>query len=142
MPTTFRVDVVTGIVSTLNTYKSSNPTLLRDVHTARPAHIGETPVAWLGNRNETEVHTTGLRDRVISVDVVVADVVPDNEQAAGRMDILWDALADAFTAAPHLVSSSSVAEVTTIAEGEVDYGGVPYRVLIFTVQAIKSEGRN
>lgn len=142
MPTTFRVDTVAGILSVLNTYKTANPSLLRAVHTARPEHIGETPVAWLGNRNEAEVHTQGLRDRNITIDVFVADVYSDSAQVAGRMDILWDALADAFTADPHFVSSSSVAEVTTIAEGEVDYGGVPYRVLVFTVSAIKSEGRN
>lgn len=139
---TFRVDLVTALVSLLNTYKTANPTLLRDVHTARPAHIGETPIAWIGNRNESEVHDSGTRTRVISVDVVIADVVPDNEQAAGRMDVLWDALVDVFTAAPHMVSGSSVVEVTTIAEGETDYGTVPYRILVISVTANLIEGRN
>lgn len=139
---TFRVDLVAALRSTLNTYKTANPTLLRDVHTARPAHIGETPVAWIGNRNESETHDSGTRTRLITVDVVIADVIPDNEQAAGRMDTLWDALVDTFTAAPHMVSGSSVVEVTSIAEGEDDYGGVPYRILVITVSANLIEGRN
>jgi hypothetical protein len=144
MPTTFRHDVVAGLVATLNTYKSSNPTLLRAVYTARPAHIAETPCAYIGSRSEVIEHTSGLRNRNINgITAVILDVQPDNQQTADRMDVLVDALLDAFTAAPHMASANTVVTPTAVTDDEDDYGGVTYRLAVFSFgEAIISEGRN
>lgn len=142
MATTFRADTVSGIVTTLRAYSTANPTKLRQVRTARPSSIGETPLAYIGRRPETVGHDQGLRARTMAVQVVFVDVLTDNEESLGRLDPLADAVLDAFTAAPHLANDDAVTQVVSIEDGEDDYGtNVRYETVTMTLQSAIQEGR-
>lgn len=145
MPTTtFRQDAVAGLMTVLNAYKTTNPTLLRGVYSARPGGPAfEKPCAYVGGRDETQVHTDATRTRTLTgLQVIVLDTFPDNAQTADRMDVLVDGLTDAFTAAPHALGGNSVVSVTSIADTEVQMGEAIYRGAIFTFgTAVAQEGR-
>jgi hypothetical protein len=92
---------VAELLAALQAFRAANPTLLLGVLPARPKSLSNAslPVAWVGSRDETLVHTGALRTRTFSgLTVEVADTVPDNDQAEARMDILIDGLMDLFTA--------------------------------------------
>lgn len=144
--TTKRQDTVAGLVSVLTAFKVANPTLLRAVYTARPGAFPETPCAYIGDRDETIDHTAGIRRRTFAPTIVVVDVLVDNEQTEDRMDILIDALVDAFTAAPFVVEATSLQQ-TGVTDGQVDLEGpntvTHYRGSTLTFgQIIYQEGRN
>lgn len=139
-----RTDFVTGLVSVLNTYKTANPTLLRAVYTARPAGPAfEKPCAYVGSRDETTTHDSGLRTRTfVGLTLWILDTFPDNQQTADRMDILVDGLQDAFTAAPHAGGGNTVISVTSVNDTEVTMGEAIYRAAVFTfAQGVVQEGR-
>ena len=145
MPTTtFRQDAVAGLMTVLNAYKTAHPTLLRGVHSARPGgNAFEKPCAYVGSRDESVTHDSGIRTRTLTgLQVVVLDTFPDNAQTADRMDVLVDGLLDAFTAAPHALGGNSVVSITSIADSEVTMGEAIYRAAIFTFgTAVAQEGR-
>lgn len=144
MGTTFRADSVAGLMTVLNAYKTAHPALLRGVYSARPGGpTFEKPCAYVGNRDETQMHDSGIRTRTLTgLQVIVVDTFPDNAQTADRMDVLVDDLSDAFTAAPHALGGNSVVSVTSIADTEVQMGEAIYRGAIFTFgTAVAQEGR-
>jgi hypothetical protein len=139
-----RTDFVTGLVSVLNTYKTANPTLLRGVYTARPEGSAfEKPCAYVGSRDESVTHDSGLRTRTFGgLTVWILDTFPVNEQTADRMDILVDGLQDAFTAAPHAGSGNTVISVTSVNDTEVTMGEAIYRAAVLTfASGVAQEGR-
>jgi len=141
---TFRVDAVAGVMAVLNTYRTSNPTKLRAVYSARPAGPAfEKPCAYVGTRDETTTHDSGIRTRTLTgLQVVLLDTFPDNAQTADRLDILVDGLQDAFTAAPHMLGNNTVAAVTNVNDTEVTMGEAIYRAVVFTLSAaVAQEGR-
>jgi len=141
---TARTDFVTGLVSVLNTYKTANPTLLRGVYTARPEGSAfEKPCAYIGSRDESVIHDSGLRTRTfVGLTVWVLDTFPVDQQTLDRMDIVVDGLQDAFTAAPHAGGGNTVIAVTSVADTEVTMGDAIYRAAVFTfASGVVSEGR-
>lgn len=139
-----RTDFVTGLVTVLNAYKTAHPTLLRGVYTARPAGPAfEKPCAYVGSRDETTAHDSGLRTRTFNgLTVWILDTFPDNQQTADRMDILVDGLQDAFTAAPHAGGGNTVVSVTSVNDTEVTMGEAIYRAAVFTfASGVVAEGR-
>lgn len=139
-----RTDFVTGLVSVLNTYKTANPTLLRGVYTARPEGSAfEKPCAYIGNRDETTAHDSGLRTRTfVGLTVWILDTFPVNQETADRMDVLVDGLQDAFTNAPHAGGGNTVISVTSVQDTEVTMGDAIYRAAVFTfASGVVQEGR-
>jgi hypothetical protein len=139
-----RAEFVAGLVSVLNTYKTANPTLLRGVYTARPDGVAfEKPAAWVGNRDETTRHDSGIRTRNFpGLTVWVADTFPVDQQTQDRMDVLVDGLQDAFTNAPHAGGGNTVIAVTSVSDTEVAMGEAIYRAAVFTfADANAQEGR-
>lgn len=141
---TFRADAVAGLLTVLNAYRTTNPTLLRGVYSARPDGTAfEKPCAYVGTRNETVGHDSGIRTRTLSgLTVVVLDTFAVNAQTLDRMDVLVDGILDAFTAAPHALGGNSVTSVTSITDSEVQMGEAIYRAAIFTFgTSVAQEGR-
>jgi hypothetical protein len=138
---TFRSDVATAIQSVAQTYATANPTLLKKVTRARPAGFGNTPHAYVGSRPESIVHTEGLRRRTINPQLVVVSAFTDNEQDMDAMDDLADALLDAYTAAPHAISGSTLLEPIGIEDVEDQVGTVSYPGFAITFRAIIQQGR-
>lgn len=153
MATTFRSDLVAGVLSVLTAQKAATPTLLRAVYPARPGSFSETPCAYIGARDETITHGGGsagygLRTRTFTgLSVVIVDALPDPTQTIDRLDDLVDALVDRFTAAYAVVAGgSSILEMTGVSDTDVEVAGVNgpivYRGCVLTFgRTFISEGR-
>lgn len=139
MATTFRSDVAGAVLTLLTTFQTANPSLLRHIHRARPANVSETPSAWIGEIAENIVQTSGVRRRSFVVPVVIVDVLVDSSETGGRMDDLVDLLIDAFTAAPHAVSGTTLIEPTGVSEVEIEG---PFRGVQINVSGLIQEGRS
>lgn len=143
MTTTFRQDIVDGILAVLNTYIAANPTLLVRAYRSKPINVaaGDLPAAYVDLRNEVIRHDAGIRDRTMSPTVVVVDRYADAIETGERMDIVVDGLVDAFTAAPQLTSGTiwdrmDIRDVP-IEIGEYEYAGVRITIPDVSIQ----EGR-
>jgi hypothetical protein len=142
MTTTFRADARTSLHTLLDTFKTNNATLIRQVYKARPPDFGSCPCAYVGGITEPRiVHTSGVRQRDLELNIVVVDELQDNEETSGRIDVLTDALLDALTAAPHAVSALTVQQPVRVEAGELDVGGVIYAANVIVVSASIQEGR-
>lgn len=148
MTTTGRQDVVDGLVAVLEAFQAANPTLLRKVYSRRPGSFdGEKPVAFVGNRDELILHTSGTRQRTFAPTVVIVDVFGDNEQSAGRMDALVDGLVDTFTANPHAIDGAVLSQTAVldieIEQPKADGGSIHYpaTTLVFG-EIVLMEGRS
>jgi hypothetical protein len=143
-PTTFREDVVDGIMAVLNTYIAANPTLLVRAYRSKPLNVGagDLPAAYIDFRNEDINHSEGTRTRTMSPSFVVVDRVADNIETGDRLDPLVDDLVDAFTAQPQLVTGTiwdrmTVADIPVVI-GEYEFAGVRFTIPDVTI----SEGRD
>jgi len=140
----FRAQAVAGLMTTLNAYRTSNPTLLRGVYSARPAGPAfEKPCVYIGSRDETIRHDSGIRTRTLAgLTIVVLDTFPDNVQTTDRMDILIDGLVDKITDTPHALGANTVTSVTSVVDSEVTMGEAIYRAAILTLaSSVAQEGR-
>jgi hypothetical protein len=140
----FRTLVRAGVVATLTTYSTANPTLLRKVWTGRPGSlsIGELPCAWIDAVDAERIpHANGIRQSQLVARVTFADVVPDGPEAEARSDILIDAILDALTADYHSAGGNSITEPRAYAERLVSEGPVPYLAVDIEVLAYVAEGR-
>lgn len=142
--TTFRADVVAGLVTVLTSYRTSNPSLLRGIYSARPdGPAFEKPCAYIGNRGESVRVDSGIMTRTLTPEVVLLDTFPVNEETLDRMDILVDDLVEAFVEAPHAAGANTVIGSTfTVTDTEIAMGDAVYRAVVFTfADALDQEGR-
>ncbi len=119
--TTFREDVRAGIVTTLNSFKSANPTLLRHVWRVRPESftLGDLPAMTVGNLTESINTTQGIRQRQMDgFTLTITDNVADNTETSDRGDLLVDAIMDFLTANYHMASGVSIVEPIGVTDGE------------------------
>jgi len=104
MTTTFRSDITAGLVTILDAFIATNPTLLRRSERARPPSIaGDLPIAFVDGRNEDIRHDSGTRMRVMTPSVLVVSPIGDNVETVVRHDALVDLLLDHFTSYPHII---------------------------------------
>src|ERR1035437_296620 len=77
--TTFREQLVAGIMSVLTQFIAANPTMLRKIYGARPGSLAgsELPAAYIGSRDATFTYPNQMRQSHITVIVGVVDAVPD-----------------------------------------------------------------
>lgn len=138
----FRTLVRAGVVTTLNAYKTANPTQLRRVGTARPASMEELPCAWVDSIDARRIdHYSGLRQTELLVSVVLADNIVDSEEEIIRADALVDGLEDALTAAYHSASGESIVEPIGYRQLLITEGPVPYAATEYQLRATLAEGR-
>ena len=137
---TYRSDFVAGVAAVAQTYATANPTLLKKVTTARPAGFGDTPHAYVGGRPESIIHTSGTRQRTLSLTLVVVSSEPDTVEVRDRMDDLADALIDAYTAA-HSQVPGCLIEPIGVEDIEDQVGTVSYPGFQITIRALVLEGR-
>jgi hypothetical protein len=141
--TTFRKDIVDGLITILDAFKAANPTLLRRTFRVRPPHWNtDLPLAFVGPRPETTNHDQGTRTRIVSVSVSFVDRITDNEETMTRMDLLVDAFADHLTGYPHITPNTIWNRWTTLDE-QIDVGdGTALQAVTFTVPDLSiQEGR-
>lgn len=145
MPTsTFRADIVDGIMAVLNAYIAANPTQLVRAYRSKPLNVaaGDLPAAYVDVRNEVINHSEGVRVRVMTPTIVVVDRAVDNIETGDRMDPLIDDLVDAFTATPQLATGTiwdrmDIRDIP-VEIGEYEYAGVRITISDITIR----EGRS
>lgn len=143
MATTFRQDIVSGLVTILEDFKVTNPTLLRRVFPVRPPHWNtDLPCAFVGDRPETTNHDVQIRTRTLSVSVTFVNRITDNTETMAVMDTLVDAFADHLTGYPHITPNTIWNRWTTLDE-QIDVGdGTALQAVTFTVPDLSiQEGR-
>lgn len=114
MSTTFRQDVTTAVVTSLDVFIAANPTLLRRSELTRPPSVmGDLPLAFVDSRDERIRWDAQTMDRVMTLPVVVVWPMADNNETVRRADVLVDALVDHFNVnSIHFVPNSSWTEMT------------------------------
>jgi hypothetical protein len=143
MASTFRQDIVAGLLTILDAFKTANPTLLRRTFAVRPPHWNtDLPCAFVGPRPESTNHDQGTRTRIVSVSVSFVDRITDNTETMDRMDILVDKFADHLTTYPHITANTIWNRWTTLDE-QIDVGdGTALQAVTFTVNDLSiQEGR-
>lgn len=146
--TTFREDVRAGIVSTLGTFRTANPTLLRKIWTVRPESftVGDLPAMTVGNLTEDIATANGIRQRQMSgFTVEITDQIADNLEASNRGDLLVDAIMDFLTASFHMASATSIVEPIGVTDGDTGAIGEGTNLFwysqVITFRAYVAEGR-
>lgn len=142
MPTTARYDLIGGIVTTLTTFRTANPDLLRGVTTARPESYPDLPAAFPDAISESVLHDSGTRTRTMTASVLVVRRITNNAETMAAWHVLVDLLADAFTAVPQFSANTIWSRMTITDEdapfGDYDFAGVRFTFTDMTVM----EGRN
>ena len=111
--TTFRQDVTTAIVASIDAFIAANPTLLRRSEQARPPSVmGDLPLAFVDGRDERIHFDAQTMDRVMTIAVVVVSQMADNVETLIRHDIVTDALIDHFNGYISFVPNSSWTDLT------------------------------
>ena len=146
--TTWRSDVVAGVLAVLAAQKTATPTQLRAVYSSRPGSFPEVPAAYIAGRDEDIGYSFGLRTRTMrGLQVVLVDAMPDPIQAGDRLDDLVDLLVDRFTAAyAQVAGGNSMLELSGVTDTEVETPGangpVVYRGAILSFgRTFITEGR-
>ena len=137
----FRTDFRAGCKDVLDTYSAANPTLLPHVYDYPPESFN-TPCAYVEKAvTETYRHTSGLRQRVARVNVVIVNKLVSNDQATDEQDVLLDGLIDAFTADPHAAGATTLLEPVGATDTELEASGTRYAGAVLTIEGSIQEGR-
>lgn len=141
---TFRADTISATVDILRACQTANPTKLRQVRTARPSSVSETPCAYLGRRPGNVLQfDSGTRAQNLGVEVVLVDSLSDNEETLGRLDALADLLLEWFTVNPHAAGGTRLLQVAQIEDGEEEYGtNVRYETVTLRLASTSGVGRS
>jgi hypothetical protein len=127
MPSTFRTDITSGLVTILDAFITANPTLLRRSERGRPPSVvGDLPIAWVDRRDESIVHDSGTRTRTMQPSVLVVAPITDNVETVIRFDTLVDLLVDHFTDYPH-ITSNTIWSAMTVEDESYSEGEEPVR---------------
>lgn len=137
-------DVRAGIVTVLEQVKTANPTLLGEVHSARPASFAlGLPLAYVGDFRANIHREASLRQWTGGQqDVVVVATSWDNEEWQADMDTLVQTIVDAFPADGHIVPNLVAEPVALRTAAELVEGGISYPAVVITIGRITHlEGR-
>src|SRR5688572_22565020 len=104
MATTFRADVVAGLVAMVDAFGAANANTLVACETERPTHFAfSLTLPYISARPEAISHTSGTRERVMSPSVTF---VKPGTLRMSDFDALVDSLVDWFTGYPHIVTGT------------------------------------
>ena len=148
----FRTDARTAFASLLAAFaadfNASAPakSKIQSTHRARPGSY-RPPCLYVGEIREPRIeHTMGLRNRDMTIELVLMQGQYDNEQTADRQDVLVDAFHDWLTARPHAIGPNIVMNQVSTDDAEITVAtnGAPvhYFATVFSVNADISEARN
>jgi hypothetical protein len=143
--TTFRRDVTERLAALAEDFKNAPPTLLLRVYKRRPTGFTpDLPAVYVGSKNETITHTSGLRQRTMEPQLVlVGNPTGAPDEIADEVDTLVDYFLDYITVHPHAISSNTVTQVTTIRDVELEVDDVVYPAAVLTLgDTIALEGRS
>lgn len=141
-PSTFRHDLVAGIVSMLNGVKTAHPTLLVAVYPARPESFPDFPCAFVDDRPEAVTQDEGTRTRNMTMSFLVVRRPTTNAETMAANDVLIDYIVDAVTANPQYGTTGMHSGNFTVAGEETPIGDFLFPAVRFTLTGITiMEGR-
>ena len=138
---TLRVEFRAALAAILTDFMAAyNPTVeekdqLRQTYTARPASF-HPPMAYVGPFNEpTITHQPGnrLSRPNLRGSLVLVQGLYDNEQSAGRLDVMADALIT-YLATQHSRVAGQLLEAISAEDVELVLKEVPYAATVVTIQ--------
>ena len=141
--TSFRMTLVAGAYAQLGAFMVANPKLLLQRLTARPRSASTTakPYAYIGSRPELIATGGQIRQRAASVQIVLVDNTPDNEEALTRMDELVDGLVDWFTKYFHAAGAPTISGAVATDPIPEEEAGQGLYSEVLTVSFGLAEGR-
>ena len=132
-------DVRAGATVVLQAVRTANPTLIGDVHSARPASLAlGAPAAYVGDFRGNIAATTTLRQWTgCEVDIVLVFNAMDNADQQAAADTLAQLVTDQFSSTPNFANAYSVGEPVRIRTAtELDSNGVSYPAVVITIGRI------
>lgn len=134
-----------GSAGIVTLFKDANPTILRSVRTVRPRSFTTTdlPCFYIGDLNESIVHSNGLRTRTVDgFSAFLVDDLGEQIESNDRMNFAVDALTDLFTLNYHAVGGVAIFEQTSTIDTEVTDGATTFAAVEFTFgRTFVTEGR-
>lgn len=148
MATTFRHDLRTALVTTLESFQASwnagkpDREQVHQVYRARPASL-HPPCLYVGPfRTARITHSAGVRTRLVQPQVVAVQGIYDNAETVDRQDTLVDALIEHLTTNVRMVTET-VTQPISDEDVELDLGGgTVYFATIITLEGDIAEGRD
>lgn len=142
MATSARQDARSGVHTSLTTYRTANPTLLSHVYD-HPPSSPRTPCAYVEKGISESIAWSGsVRQRVMTVRVVVLNRIVSHEQATDEQDVLLDGLLDRFTTDARTSVSNARVLPVAVEDTEVPVGDATYAGFVISLQAAIQEGRS
>lgn len=141
MATTARQAARDGAKAVLDAYKAANPTRLLHVYDAPPGSF-HTPCAFVDKAiSETIAFSMGVRQRALTVTLVVLNRQADNAQAAAEQDVLVDGLIDQATTLARTAVSGALLTPASVTDAEREQHGTPYAGFELALLVEFQEGR-
>lgn len=127
----------------LQAFQAANSTLCDRAYRTRPTALAEKKSVFIGGISEDIALDSGTQRRVISVDLVAAVTLADNDETVDMLDDLADALIEYFAAnaQAHVLSEDTVQQPVRSQSVELDEGGAIIPAVAITCSASIQEGR-
>lgn len=122
MATTFRTDIVTGLLAVLNGVVAANPTLLIRAYRARPEGFPDLPAAYIDGRPEQITQDSQVRTRIMAPEIVIVRRITNNDEAMAATDTLVDIIVDAITANPQFATGTIHRGSFTVTDEDAPFG--------------------
>jgi hypothetical protein len=128
MPNTFRSDIIAGVGTMMNAFIAANPTLLRQHFRMRPStFVKDTPFSYVDGRPEVIHYDAALRERVMTLELVVLDRWTESGEVMDRMDDLTDSLIVHFSSYYRMIPGSWWSDLALADEQEEGLVGTRFR---------------
>lgn len=129
--------MVAHIRTVLLARQTASPTLLRKVYNARPGSVAETPLAFIGPRDEALSVSAQTRTRQFAgLTAVIVDTYVDASEEGDRMDDLIDLLVADFATNRNVSGGGGKLELSNISDTEITLNGprgdATYRAVVLT----------
>jgi hypothetical protein len=93
-----RQDLRNAIMALLGAVQTAKPGIINQAWRARPAGVGEFPLAYISDINESSIHDGGTRTSTFTGSIVYVDTLSNATETKARVDIFLDYIRDLLTA--------------------------------------------
>lgn len=141
MTTSIRQTARSGAKGVLDTYRTANPTRLQHTYDHPPGSY-HTPCAFVDKEMpETITFSASVRQRVLTVTVVVLNRLSSNQESSAEQDVLVDGLIDAFTSAARTAVPGCLITPASVSDAERESNDGRYAGFELALLVESQEGR-
>jgi hypothetical protein len=139
----WRSEVRDNYTLTLEAFQAANTSLLDRVTSARPASLADTRSAFVGGISEDIDLDSGTWRRQVSVDILCAIHLSDNEETTDKLEELADALVEWLAAddRAHVLGAHTEQHPVRSASVEISDGGIIVPAVAISCRASIQQGR-